>query len=378
MDAVVISGAGPTGLMTAIRLAELGFEPIVLEEDKQAGIPENCTGLISSTGATELNLDLKKSLVNTIKGADIIAPDGTTLAIRKKSDVALVLDRKEFDKTLCEKAISLGAKIEFNSKIIDLRQNTLFFQKKERGEIKKIKVLVGADGPLSLVRKLAGISAPPDSFVYTYQERVEGDFDSKKVKMFFGSFAPGFFAWIVPESEKIARIGLGVSHGHNPAEKFSEFKQKTGLEFETLEKKGYLIPIGPPLKSVAEKNILLVGDAAFQTKASTGGGIITGMLSALKCAEAIADHLKYGKPLNNYNSLLSEINKDLKSHWKMRSFLNKQSDEKLNKLFAKAKTSGLEEFLEEYGDMDRPSRFLGKMLSKPRLWGLAGLAIRFR
>ncbi|MCX6801842.1 MAG: NAD(P)/FAD-dependent oxidoreductase [Candidatus Diapherotrites archaeon] len=378
MDSVVIAGAGPAGLMAAIRLKELGFDATVLEEDKAVGLPENCTGLISCTGAAELGLGLKKCLVNTVRGADLVSPDGTTLAIRKKSDVAFVLDRKEFDKSLYEKALSAGIKVELNSKIIDLRQNTLFFQRKERGEIKKIKVLVGADGPLSAARKLAGINAPVESFIHTYQERVKGDFDRKKIKMYFGSFAPGFFAWVVPESESIARIGLGAAHGINPAEKFAEFRQKTGLEFETLDKKGFVIPVGPPLKSVCEQNILLVGDAAFQAKASTGGGIIMGMQSALKCAEAVADNLKDGKPLDRYNKLVSGINKDLKVHWKIRSFLNSQSDEQVNKLFSKAKNAGIESFLEEYGDMDKPSRFVGKILSKPRLWGLAGLAMRLR
>lgn len=377
MNAAVIVGGGPAGLMTAIRLRELGWEATVLEEDKGIGLPENCTGLISRTGTEELGLGLEKSLVNSVKGAELIAPNGTTIKVEKKRPVAFVIDRKEFDKSLYERALKSGAKVELNTKLIDIRQNTLFIKKRQRGEIKKSRVVVGADGVNSTARKLALGQVQENFFVHTYQERARGDFDSKKVKMYFGSFAPGFFAWVVPESREIARIGIGNLIGTNPKESFEKFKEKAGLEFETIERKSFLIPVGPPLKNIVQGNILLVGDAAFQTKATSGGGIILGMLSARHCANAISDHLKENKPLERYQKMVSGIAKELKMHWKIRSYLNGLSDEKLNKLFLKLKNAGIEEFLEEYGDMDKPSKFIGKILKKPSMWKLAGLALRF-
>ena len=378
MDTVVIAGGGPAGLMTAIRLRELGWNATVLEEDRSVGLPENCTGLISCSGSEELGLDLKDCLVNQVKGAELISPNGTVLRVNKKRPVANVVDRKAFDKSLYRKAIALGARVELNAKLIDVRENTLFIKKKSRGEIKKAKLVVGADGVNSKLRKAAGYDVPDEFFVHSYQVKASGSFNQNMVKMYFGSFAPGFFGWVVPESNSIARIGVGNTLGRNPKQSFEEFVSHAGLEFEASEKKSFLIPVGPPLKSAVHENILLVGDAAFQTKATTGGGIILGMHSALKCAEAISMHLKEKKPLSQYDKLNSGVSRELKTHWKIRSYLNGLSDEKLDKLFLKLKKAGVEEFLKENGDMDRPSRFIGKILRKPSMWRLAGLALKFR
>ena len=45
-------------------------------------------------------------------------------------------------------------------------------------------------------------------------------------------------------------------------------------------------------------------------------------------------------------------------------------------LIAKAKNAGIEEFLEEHGNMDRPSLFMKKVLFKPKMWGLLPAVLR--
>jgi len=378
MDTAVIVGAGPAGLAAAIRLRELGWEATVIEEDRSVGIPENCTGLISRSGSEELKLGLNNCIVNSVKGADLVSPDGTAISISRRADVAHVIDRKAFDRSLYEKAVAAGAKVELKTKLLNIRNNTLFVQKKKRGELKKAQVIIGTDGVNSAVRAHAGYEVPEGYFVHTYQVCAQGSFDSKKVRMHFGSFAPGFFGWVVPESAGIARIGVGCSIGKNPKDAFDAFTKHAGIEFEAVSRGSFLIPVGPPLKNFVDGNILLAGDAAFQAKATTGGGLILGMMAARKCAEAVSGHLKNNKALSSYDKAASGISKELRMHWKIRSFLNSQSDANLDKLFAKLKKAGIEGFLEEHGDMDKPSKFVGKILKKPGMWKLAGLALKFR
>ena len=57
-------------------------------------------------------------------------------------------------------------------------------------------------------------------------------------------------------------------------------------------------------------------------------------------------------------------------HWRIRSYLNKQGLEKIDKLIGKSKKAGLEDFLNKEGDMDRPSTFMKKIWLKPKLWSL--------
>ena len=380
MGFITVVGAGPIGLQTALRLHENGFEVNVIEEHREIGKPVQCAGLISRTGYKELGVNADEAIVNEIKGARIFSPNGTELKIKKKQPVALVIDRYKFDQSFYKKAQKQNLEIELNTKLIDIRKNSLFLQKKGHGELKKAQIIVGADGVSSVVRHVLSPEIPQKNFVHAYQIRAKGIFNSEMVELHFGEFAKGLFAWVIPENARIARIGLAVplEANENPAENLKKFIQKKGLALDILDKSSALIPIGRPLKSAVEGNVMLVGDAGFHAKATTGGGIILGLKAANICSETITEHLKHGKSIDDYDKNLAGVNKELSAHWKIHSHIQKMSDEKIDDFFAKMKKAGVEEFLEKHGDMDNPSKFLGKMLRTPKLWGLMPELLKFR
>ncbi|MCX8189842.1 MAG: NAD(P)/FAD-dependent oxidoreductase [Candidatus Diapherotrites archaeon] len=378
MCAVFVAGAGPAGIMTASELSKNGWDVTLIEEHPNVGTPEHCAGLLSVTGLRELGINANNCTVNEINGAEIFSPSGHKILVEKDVPVALVISRKEFDLMLLKDAIKNGVKVEFESKLIDVRKENIFIQKKNRGELRKAKVVVGADGVNSRTREIIGVKPDKSHYLNSYQIRANGSFESKKVKLYLGSFAKGFFAWIIPENNSIARIGIATSFGINPKEAFDEFKKKYLLDFEKIEESSFKIPCGPPINEPINNNILLVGDAAFHAKATTGGGIIMGLNAAKICARAIDSNFRNNTGLENYKFLLKPITKELILHWKMRSYLNKLSENTLDKLFIRAQKANLGEFLSEHGDMDWPSRFIPKMLSKPRFWGFLPMLLRFR
>lgn len=373
---VTVIGAGPAGLLTARHLAEQGWNVRVIEEHASVGKPVQCAGLISKSGTFINKLSIKESIVNEIQGARIYAPDGECLSIHKYETVAYVIDRELFDRECLKEAEKLGVEVRKNCKLIDLRSDTAFVQQNERGEMIKAKVFVGADGVNSKVRSAIGMHMPSESFVNCHQIRAKGSFDRDFVELHFGSFAQNFFAWVIPEGKNNARIGVGTSLKKNAKQCLEEFLKKKGIEVEKTDETAGLIPIGQPLKEVSKANTLLVGDAAFHTKATTGGGIITGSIGARLAAECITEHLRSGRPLKDYDRAVArELNKDLLIHWKVRKFLNSQSDDSLNRLFAKLKKAKIEQFLEKYGNMDQPSLFAGKLLANPKTWVMLPEAI---
>jgi geranylgeranyl reductase family protein len=385
MGLVNIIGAGPVGLHAAAKLAEEGFETTVFEEHSTIGRPVQCAGLVSKTGLKELKIEPGESTVNEVKGAKIFSPNGSCITVQKEEPIACVLDRYAFDQLLYKKAKRLGAEIRTDSKLIDLRPkagqgqgSSLFMQAKGRGELLRSQITIGADGPHSVARHSIFPKMLEKEFVHAYQVRAEGRFDPNFVEMHFGNFAPGFFAWVIPESNRIARIGIGVKLGGNAAEALNKFLKEKQLSQRTLSKSSALIPIAPPQKQVCQGPILLVGDAAAQTKATTGGGLVFGLKAAEACAETIANHLKHKRPLEDYSKNLQAINKELSMHWKIYSYIQNLSPNKFDSLLAKAKNAGIEEFLSEHGDMDKPSKFMRKMLLKPRMWGLVPTVLRMR
>jgi len=372
---VNVIGAGPVGLHCAARLAEEGFEATVFEEHKVVGRPIQCAGLVSKTGIKELGIELGDSVVNEIMGAKIFAPGGESITVEKNETVAYVLDRFLFDQLFYKKARRLGVEVRQESKLIDARNSSLFMQSKGRGEFIKSRITVGADGANSIVRHSLFPKMFENEFVQAYQVRAEGHFEKSLVELHFGAFAPGFFGWVVPESESVARVGIGAKLGENISECMGKFLEKRPVS-RILSKSSALIPIAPPQKEIMKESTLLAGDAAGHTKATSGGGIVFGLKAAEACAETIANHLKHRKPLADYSKNLQAINKELSVHWKIYSYIQGLSSRQFDQLLLKAKNAGIEEFLREHGDMDRPSLFMRKMLFKPKMWGILPTALK--
>ncbi|MBT4870090.1 MAG: NAD(P)/FAD-dependent oxidoreductase [Candidatus Diapherotrites archaeon] len=372
MNPVGIIGAGPAGLTTAIKLREEGFESIVLEEHNTIGIPEHCSGLVSVSGLKDLKVNPENSLQNEIYGAKIFSPNGTMIKIEKHKPVAYVINRKEFDQDLLKTARGKGIHVATGTKLIDVRNNTLFVQTDGgRGEMRKAEYIVGADGVNSTLRHLVGIKTGKENFIHTVQSTCTGEFNTDFVELHLGNYAKGFFAWCIPISKTKARIGLGSLLGDNVVNNYKTFLNEKFSNVRVGVAKSSLIPYGLPLQGIVKDNIALVGDAAFQTKATTGGGIVFGMKAGNILAQNLATVFKKKGNLSDYEKKMSGINKELKMHWKIRNYFNSLSNEQIDKLFKKLKDKDIEYFLEREGDMDNPSSFVGKMAKSPKYWFMA-------
>jgi digeranylgeranylglycerophospholipid reductase len=371
MNEVAIIGAGPAGLATAIKLKEEGFDSVVFEEHESIGTPENCSGLVSKSGMDALGVDVSEVTLNKIRGAKIFAPDGNMIRVTRNSTVAYLMDRAAFDKMLLKKAQNLNIHIATNTKLIDIRKNTLFVQKNGRGEIRKAEKIIGADGVNSTVRHLMELKTKKEDFVHTVQATATGEFEKEYVSVYTGDFASGFFAWVIPINERKAKIGMGAKLGVDVSDKFKEFIREKLPGIRVYNAKSFLVPYGEPLKGIVKDNMALVGDSAFQTKATSGGGIIFGMRAGNILAQTIADSVKHKTSLKEYEKRCAPLNRELKMHWKIRKYANSLSEEQTNKLFSKLKNKGIEEFLQEHGDMDNPSEFISKLASSPRYWFMA-------
>lgn len=376
MHTVLVVGGGPAGLTVAKECQKNGWKTALLEEHEEIGKPINCTGIISADGVRDTGLKIDKILVNRIRGARIFSPKNLELKVQRTETVAFVVERDKLDKNLAMEAADAGAEIMLKTSILDVRNENVFVKSKGRGEIKKAKIIVGADGPYSKTRSLMGISVPKEKFVHAYQFRIKGNFEKDFVQVHVGSFAKDYFAWVVPENEETARIGLAVSDG-SVRQSFEEFEKRIGATGEKCDMCSALIPCAEPLKNPVKGNMLLVGDAALQAKATTGGGIIAGINAGKACAKAIDQHLKEKKPLTDYSKYLKELNNELRLHWKIRKYLNTLNDQKYDDLFAKMKKSGIEEFLNRHGHMEKPSMFVGKAINNPSMWRLFPDALKF-
>jgi len=98
----------------------------------------------------------------------------------------------------------------------------------------------------------------------------------------------------------------------------------------------------------------LVGDAAGLVKATTGGGIITGIMSGQLCAQAIMQN-------KSYPELLLPLKRELRLHDFMRAILNKFSDKDYELLLTLMNTPKVKDILFNH-PREFPSKFMLKLL----------------
>ncbi len=159
-DAVVV-GAGPAGSTTAGQIARRGFRPLILEEHNQVGTPLHCSGLVSSRTIDVGQID-RSIIVNEIKGAIVHTASGKSLVLGGDKTRAYVLDRIALDRHLTMRAVSSGAKLTMDTRLIDIQRdgNCLHLLcRNHLGDVREIttNLIIGADSCRSAVTRWIGL-----------------------------------------------------------------------------------------------------------------------------------------------------------------------------------------------------------------------------
>jgi len=359
---VCIIGAGTIGLVLAKALASSGIETDIYESKaKVSEGAKKASGVISKIGLDDIGVNYEGSIINHLNGA-FLHSSSEKLEIRSKDTKAYVIDRGRYVEECAHEAKQAGAKIYLHTR----------FSQRDLVRLKdQYDVVVGADGAVSTVAK--AFSFPPlNSYVLTYKAEYMGAevTDAHMVDLFFDSaLTRNFFAWTIPYSSDIIELGLGIdsSYRRNSSSVFEEFKNKPPIlrklgPAKLLSNHASMIPL--EVRGVTVKgNVLLVGDSAGQTKPTTGGGIVFGAGCAKIAANSITRYLEHNTPLQNYErAWRKKYGLEIFLHGKIHKLYSSSSPARMDTLFRVIKRLGGEKFLGRYGDMDRPSVMLKRLL----------------
>ena len=343
---ITIIGAGPVGCYTAYLLARAGMEVQVFEEHDAIGRPVQCTGIV--TGEIKKIINLKNDfIINKLNRVKVFSKNNFT-----EIDLdEIVINRGEFDKHIANMAIKAGVKIFLNSTFTDYYNN--YVEIMQENEVRRVKtdILIGADGPNSAVGRL--INNKRVKHYFGLQARVKLKTDGESFETYFG-FIPDFFAWIVPENKEIARVGIASKN--NAKLYFNKFlKIKKIKNKDIIEKQGGLIPVFNPQYNLQKDKIYLVGDAALQVKATTGGGLVPGLKGAEILADCIIRNRDYKKEFNK------KIGRELRLNLMIRKILNKFNERDYGYLIKLMNKKKIKNVLKEH-NRDSPSKLLFKLL----------------
>jgi len=346
---ISIIGAGPVGNYTAFLLARQGHDVHIFEEHADIGKPIQCTGLMTMS-LRDVFVPVDDYVTNVTKQIEVIAPNGKNVVLNAQE---YIVDRTAFDSHLAQQAQQAGAVLHLDHRFLGKNGKVLTFKKSKEIVTYATDILVGADGANSTVAKLLNPERKRN-YCVGIQARVRGTFNSSAYKVYFdNNISPGFFAWVVPESETVARVGLKGTSGN-----FQSFLDKFG--YKRIEMQSGPIPVYDLAYVTESDDIYLVGDAATQVKATTAGGIIPG----LKAAQCLADALKYG---DSYTKRWKKkIGRDLWLHLKIRNILDTFSNDDWNKLIHLIGQSHVRAVFEKH-DRENPWKLMKVVLKEPRL-----------
>src|SRR3989344_1230221 len=352
---ITIVGAGPTGSYLAYLLAKQGKKVTVLENHSIVGKPVQCTGIV--THSIEKFFRLKNEVI--AKRLNKVVAVSKNKRIEVNVD-EIVMWRDKFDQFLADMAQKEGAEILLNHEFMGFNgRDSVKVKDRKNNKIKNFKseIIVGADGPYSSVAKAAGLDSGSKNYI-GIQAKVKVDMDTDSFETYFGSDFPNFFGWCVPESDDTARLGIGCFE--NAQHYFYKFLEKRTGKKDIICWESGLIPVYNPKKIIQKGNVYLIGDAAAQVKATTGGGIIPSLKAANTLCDCIINKKNYNKEFKKQSG------RELLLHLKIRNMLNRFSDRDYDRLIELMKQEKIKKILKKY-DRDPPIPLvLNLLLREPR------------
>jgi digeranylgeranylglycerophospholipid reductase len=284
MYKAIIIGAGPAGLIAGKYLDN----SLILDKKKEIGRPVQCGEGLSKAALKLQGITPDPSWISTVvKNIEVIASSGKKI-ILQDAEAGYVLDRVAFENFLAKQC---KAEIKLESKVIDLkREKDCWAVYTEKGDVYRSQYIIGADGPLSVVRTKLFTGKIEILPTYEYLVELENELPTSSLRLYFDQEKyPNGYVWIFPKSKHTANIGLG---GLKELDKKFKYFMDTVVvpefgNYKLITNKSGTITYGGMRIKLFKDNVFLVGDAGALIDPILGGGINNAMISARLAAEAI-------------------------------------------------------------------------------------------
>lgn len=395
--AVVVIGGGPAGSFSAFELARRGIAVTVFEEHPQIGFPSHCAGHISIHSLRNLGLyPLPSHIVeNEFNAANFYSPNGTKFSVRLNQPVTCAVNRARFDNYLAEKAQFAGATYHMGTRAQSLLIQDGFVKGitiAKDGNIGNVpaKMVIDAEGVSSRFVHQAGLKPlRREGIVFAVEAEVDRvqDVEEHAVEVYVGQhYAPGFYGWLIPRPDGTAKIGLATNIG-SPKTFLDRFMHKHPVASKQLKGSKltqmafHAITLGGPIPKVYANGFLVVGDAASQVKATTGGGVVFSIICAKIAAQVAKEALTRSDVsegfLQLYQKLCSDrLGFDSAIMCRARRMFNSLSDAQFNRAMHFGTRIGLGKALSDINEIDFQGRTLFTVLKKPATYAALAYFIR--
>lgn len=361
--------------MTALTAAGVGLRTIVLEEHTEIGTPTHCSGKLQVHAFREFNLPAHL-IVNTLQAGAFYAPDGTVARVRRAHPDSHVVDRATFDRWLSDQAQAQGAELRLGVRVRAAeRLNGIMRVTGERagGTFSlTAPLIVDAEGARPVLPRSLGMRLERRAVLgLQYQMRDVDVASADCPEIYLGStVAPGFFGWLMPIGGRRARVGVCVDPQKTSSAPMYYLARlmrdhpvaSRRLQSAVVERKlAGPIPILTSRGRTVTDGMIVVGDAAGQVKATSGGGIYFALIAGRLAGQAASAYVGGDRgALSRYErAWRRQFGRELRATAMARLAINEMTDAEVNAFIgAIARDDTLRMTIERLGDTAFQSRLL--------------------
>ncbi|WP_127498069.1 NAD(P)/FAD-dependent oxidoreductase [Actinoplanes solisilvae] len=287
---IAVIGAGPAGAAAALAACRAGARVLLLDRsdfprDKPCGdgIAAEALTVLDGLGAHGITDGYP-----AIERLRLIGPNGSEVA-RPLPRSAHTVPRRVFDDRLVRAAVAAGA---------DLRRHTVRDVRADDEGVTvdgrfRARVLIGADGASSVVRRALGHPVnPPGHLAVAIRGYASTTNTAEQIIVTTARRWPAY-AWEFPLGDGTANVGYGEVLRGAPLSRAYLVKRLEQLlpgTGEPIGLRGHHLPLSTRRPPPATGRVLLAGDALSLINPFTGEGIFYAVLSGALAGAAAAGH----------------------------------------------------------------------------------------
>lgn len=301
---ITIIGAGPAGA-TLARLIGNRFKVLLIDKRQLTTTQEESFNKTKCCGGL-LAPDAQKMLAVLGLGLPQKVLLGPQLFVVRTIDLQqgleryyqrfyINIDRGKFDRWLVSLVPpKVDSRFDCSLKSFERKSEGIQIKLFQNGReyLEHTKILIGADGAFSSVRKLAFPAGPFPKKYIAVQEWFEADRVLPYFTTIFDEEITDFYSWTIPK-ENFLIIGAALEPGDKVSLKFELLKKKLhehGFQFERcVKKEGAFIlrPVSAGQVCIGGNGIALLGEAAGWISPSSAEGLSYAFRSALLLAQSL-------------------------------------------------------------------------------------------